>query len=90
MKTERAEELGAVIGDQKLVEQERKELGLMPDAPLSLYSPNGVERDRVRTRKALRVIAAHPVWYLRVMLKRMWGMLKFAGEPLPYYGSMGY
>jgi len=23
------------------------------------------------------------------MLKRMWGMLKFAGEPLPYYGSMG-
>ena len=87
--TERAAEFGAVIGDTKLVEQERKELGLGPDAPLTLYSPNGVERDRARTRKALRVIAAHPLWYSGVMLKRMWGMLKFAGEPIPYYGSMG-
>ncbi len=87
--TERAAEFGAVIGDTKLVEQERKELGLGPDEPLTLYSPNGVERDRARTRKALRVIAAHPLWYSGVMLKRMWGMLKFAGEPIPYYGSMG-
>ncbi len=87
--TERAAEFGAVIGDTQLVEQERKELGLGPDAPLTLYSPNGVERDRARTRKALRVIAAHPLWYSGVMLKRMWGMLKFAGEPIPYYGSMG-
>ncbi len=87
--TERAAEFGAVIGDAKLVEQERKELGLGPEAPLTLYSPNGVERDRARTRKALRIIAAHPIWYSGVMLKRMWGMLKFAGEPIPYYGSMG-
>ena len=87
--TERAAEFGAVIGDTQLLEQERKELGLGPDAPLTLYSPNGVERDRARTRKALRVIAAHPLWYSGVMLKRMWGMLKFAGEPIPYYGSMG-
>lgn len=87
--TERAAEFGAVIGDTKLVEQERKEMGLDPDVPLTLYSPNGVERDRARTRKALRVIAAHPLWYSGVMLKRMWGMLKFAGEPIPYYGSMG-
>ena len=87
--TERAAEFGAVIGDTNLVEQERKELGLGTDVPLTLYSPNGVERDRARTRKALRVIAAHPLWYSGVMLKRMWGMLKFAGEPIPYYGSMG-
>jgi hypothetical protein len=87
--TERAAEFGAVIGDTKLVEQERKEMGLGPDVPLTLYLPNGVERDRARTRKALRVIAAHPLWYSGVMLKRMWGMLKFAGEPIPYYGSMG-
>ncbi|MGI8918550.1 MAG: ArnT family glycosyltransferase [Pyrinomonadaceae bacterium] len=87
--TARAAEFGAVIGDSKLVEQERKELGLGPDVPLTLYSPNGVERDRARTRKALRVIAAHPLWYSGVMLKRIWGMLKFAGEPIPYYGSMG-
>jgi 4-amino-4-deoxy-L-arabinose transferase-like glycosyltransferase len=87
--TDRAAEFGAVMGDAKLVEQERKELGLSEDAPLTLYSPNGVERDRARTRKALRVIVSHPIWYGGVMLKRMWGMLKFAGEPLPYYGSMG-
>lgn len=87
--TERAAEFGAVIGDTALVEQERKELGLPPDAPFKLYSPDGVQRDRARVRKALRVIAAHPVWYGGVMLKRMWGMLKFAGKPLPYYGSMG-
>jgi 4-amino-4-deoxy-L-arabinose transferase-like glycosyltransferase len=87
--TSRAAEFGAVFGDAKLVEQERKELGLASDAPLTLYSPNGVERDRARTRKALRVIAAHPLWYSGVMLKRMWGLLKFTGEPTPYLGSMG-
>lgn len=87
--TERAAEFGAVIGDSLLVEQERKELGLPPDAAFGLYWPNGVERDRARTRKAMRVIAAHPMWYAGVMLRRMWGMMKFAGAPLPYYGSMG-
>jgi 4-amino-4-deoxy-L-arabinose transferase-like glycosyltransferase len=87
--TDRAAEFGAVVDDQKVVEQERKELGLPDDAPLTLYSPNGVERDRARVRKALKVIAAHPLWYSGVMLKRMWGMLKFAGEPIPYHGSMG-
>lgn len=87
--TERAAEFGAVIGDTALIEQERKEMNLAPDAPLGLYWPNGVERDRARTRKALSVIAAHPVWYAGVMARRMWGMLKYAGEPIPYYGSAG-
>ena len=87
--TERGPEFGAVIGDQLLIEQERKEMGLPPGAPLGLYSPNGVERDRARTRKALSVIAQHPIWYSGVMMKRMWGMLKYAGGPIPYYGSMG-
>lgn len=87
--SERAAEFGAVMGDSRLVEQERKEMELPADAPLDLYWPNGVERDRARTRKALSVIAAHPVWYSGLMLHRMWGMLKFGGAPLPYYGSMG-
>lgn len=87
--TERAAEFGAVYGDSLLVEQERKELRLAPDAPLDLYQPDGVERDRARTRKALKVIATHPVWYSGVMLRRMWGQLKFAGRPLPHSGSMG-
>jgi 4-amino-4-deoxy-L-arabinose transferase-like glycosyltransferase len=87
--TERAAEFGAVVGDTLLIEQERKELGLPDDASLDLYRPNGVERDRERTRKALRVIAAHPFWYAGVMVRRMWGNLKFAGAPRPYQGSMG-
>lgn len=87
--TERAAEFGAVFGDAALIEQERKEMNLPPDAPLGLYWPNGVERDRARTRKALRVITAHPLWYAGVMTRRMWGMLKYAGKPLPYYGSAG-
>lgn len=87
--TERAAEFGAVFGDSNLIEQERREMNLAPDAPLGLYWPNGVERDRARTRKALRVIVAHPVWYAGVMAHRMWGMLKYAGEPLPFYGSAG-
>jgi Dolichyl-phosphate-mannose-protein mannosyltransferase len=87
--TERAAEFGAVFGDGALIEQERTEMGLAPDTPLGLYWPDGVERDRARTRKALKVIAAHPVWYAGVMARRMWGMLKYAGKPLPYYGSAG-
>jgi hypothetical protein len=87
--TQRAAEFGAVFGDANLIEQERKEMNLPPDAPLGLYWPDGVERDRARTRKAVRVIAAHPVWYAGVMTRRMWGMLKYAGEPLPFYGSAG-
>ena len=64
-------------------------MGVPAGAPFSLYYPDGVKRDRERARKALSVIVSHPVWYSGVMLRRMWGMLKVAGEPLPYYGSSG-
>jgi 4-amino-4-deoxy-L-arabinose transferase-like glycosyltransferase len=87
--TERAAEFGAVFGDQALIEQERIAMGVPADAPFSLYYPDGVKRDRERARKAVAVIVRHPVWYAGVMLRRMWGMLKVAGEPLPYYGSSG-
>lgn len=87
--TERAAEFGAVYGDANVVEQERKELGLAPDAPLGLYWPDGVSRDRERTRKALRVIFSHPVWYARVMARRMWGVLNYTGAPSTFYGYPG-
>jgi hypothetical protein len=87
--TERAAEFGAVYGDANLLAQERAALGLAPDAPLGLYWPDGVRRDRERTRKALSVIVSHPVWYAGVMLRRMWGVLNYAGEPSPFYGSAG-
>lgn len=87
--TDRAKEFGAVYGDEALLEQERAESGLPPDTPFTLYSPNGVERDRARAQKAFKVIRAHPLWYARVMLRRMAGVLKYVGTPNGYYGSAG-
>jgi 4-amino-4-deoxy-L-arabinose transferase-like glycosyltransferase len=88
--TERAAEFGAVYGDRNLLEQERTQLGIpADDKSFSLYYPDGVKRDRERAQKALSIIRAHPVWYAGVMLRRMAGVLKFAGQPEPYYGSSG-
>jgi hypothetical protein len=87
--TSRAAEFGAVFGDANVIEQERAEMGLAPDAPLAMYWPDGLERDRARMRKALTVIKAHPFWFAGVMMKRMAGMLKYAGEPVPYMGTAG-
>jgi hypothetical protein len=88
--TSRAAEFGAVYGDANLIEQERAEMGLAPDAPLSLYWPDGLQRDRARMRKSLAVITAHPFWFAGVMMNRMMGMLKYAGEPVPYMGTAGF
>lgn len=87
--TDRAAEFGAVYGDAALIEQERVALGVAAGAPFTLYYPNGVERDRARARKSLKIIAQNPVWYAGVMLRRMAGMLKYVGEPVPGMGSAG-
>ncbi|HEX6732501.1 MAG TPA: glycosyltransferase family 39 protein [Pyrinomonadaceae bacterium] len=87
--TERAAEFGAVYGDQALIERERAELGVSRDTPFTLYHPDGVRRDRERTRRAFAVIRAHPFWYVKVMFRRMIGVLKFAGTPIPFIGSSG-
>src|SRR5262245_58488500 len=87
--TSRAAEFGAVYGDAALLEQERQALGVTPGAQFSLYYPDGVRRDRERARRAVAVILAHPVWYAGVMLRRMAGVLKFAGTPERFYGSAG-
>jgi 4-amino-4-deoxy-L-arabinose transferase-like glycosyltransferase len=87
--TSRAAEFGAVFGDANVIEQERAELGWPSDATLELYWPDGLERDRARMRKSLSVIKAHPFWFAGVMTKRMAGMLKYAGEPVPYFGTAG-
>ncbi|MDQ3754083.1 MAG: glycosyltransferase family 39 protein [Acidobacteriota bacterium] len=87
--TELGRSYGFVFGDDKMIEVERIRMGLPPDFPLKLLWPDGIRRDRERAREALAVIKKHPVWYAGVMLRRMWGMLKVAGAPLPYYGSAG-
>jgi len=80
---------GFLFGDDKMVALERARMGLPADAPLEVQWPDGIRRDRERTRESLRFIRQHPIWYAGVMLGRMWGMLKVAGDPLPYTGTSG-
>lgn len=87
--TELGRNNGFLYGDDKLIERERTKMGLPADFPIEAQWPDGIRRDRERVRESLAFIKQHPVWYAGVMLKRMWGMLKVAGEPLPYYGSNG-
>jgi 4-amino-4-deoxy-L-arabinose transferase-like glycosyltransferase len=87
--TERATEFGAVYGDARLLAEERAAMALAPDSPVTLYWPDGVRRDRERTRRALAVISSHPIWYAGVVARRMWGMLNYSGEPSPFYGYAG-
>ena len=80
---------GFMFGDQKMLERERIRMGLPEGTIMKPQWPDGIRRDKERTREALSFIKQHPVWYAGVMLRRMWGMLKVAGEPSPYYGSSG-
>jgi hypothetical protein len=87
--TELGQQHGFILGDVKMLEVERQRMGLPADMPLDIQWPDGIRRDRERTRESLAFIRQHPVWYLGVMLGRMWGMLKVAGDPVPHTGSSG-
>jgi hypothetical protein len=87
--TELGRQHGFILGDQAMVEHERVKMGLPSNYPIEAMWPDGIKRERERTREALDFIKQHPLWYAGVMLHRMWGMLKVAGAPLPYYGSAG-
>ena len=80
---------GFLFGDDKLTEVERVKMGWPADRRFDLQWPDGIRRDRERTRESLAFISQHPIWYLGVMLGRMWGMLKVAGDPVPYCGISG-
>lgn len=87
--TELGRQHGFLFGDDKLIEHERKKLGFAPDFPIEMQWPDGIRRDKERTRESLEFIKQHPVWYAGVMFGRMWGMLKVAGDPVPYSASSG-
>jgi 4-amino-4-deoxy-L-arabinose transferase-like glycosyltransferase len=87
--TELGRSNGFLFGDDRMVALERARMGLPPDAPLEVQWPDGIRRDRERTRESLAFIRQHPIWYAGVMLRRMWGMLKVAGDPVPYCGTSG-
>ena len=87
--TNRGAEFGAPCCDEQMIEQDRHDMGLGPDAQLGLFWPDGIRRDRQRGQKALTVIKSHPFWYAGVIARRAWGHLKFAGRPAPSVGSAG-
>jgi hypothetical protein len=49
-----------------------------PDYYGTLYAPDGIERERARTRRALSVIRSHPMWFVGVMFRRAASMLRLA------------
>lgn len=76
--------------DEKLLEHERKKYGWPADMKVDLQWPDGIRRDNERTRESLAFIKQHPVWQAGAMLRRMWGMLKVAGDPVPYCTTSGF
>ena len=88
--TERgAKEFGAAPNDRDLVEQERAALKAPSGTPFDLYYPDGIQRDRERTRKAIAIIRQHPFWYAGTVVNRMAAVMKYAGPPSGIYGSAG-
>ncbi len=67
--------------DVELTRMEAEEAG-RPEYASSLFKPDGFERDRARTRRALRVIGAHPFWFAGVMARRAASMLRLERTPL--------
>lgn len=87
--TELGKQHGFRLGDHLMLERERLKMGVPADARFEIMWPDGIRRENERRRESVEFIQQHPVWYAGVMLHRMWGMLKIAGAPLPYYGSAG-
>ena len=87
--TDRGTEFVAPCCDAEMIEQDRREMGLPPDAPLGLHFPDGISRDRERGRRAFAIIKVHPLWYAGVIAKRALGHLKLAGRPVRSLGSTG-
>ena len=53
-----------------------------PNYALVLFGPDGIERDRLRIRRGLSVVGAHPVWYSGVMFRRAVSFFKLARVPI--------
>jgi hypothetical protein len=53
-----------------------------PEYANSLFTPDGVERDRARLARGFAVVRAHPFWFAGVMIRRAAGMLRLERTPL--------
>jgi len=73
--------LGLPATDQELLRGEA-ETFQRPDYADSLFTPDGVARDRARVARGVSVIRAHPIWFFSVMLRRAASMLRLERTPL--------
>ena len=87
--TERGPEFGAPCCDAEMIEQDRGAMNAPADAKVSLYFPDGIRRDRDRGKRALNIVAHHPLWFAGVVGRRMAGHLKYFGDPVPHLGTAG-
>ncbi|HSB11129.1 MAG TPA: glycosyltransferase family 39 protein [Blastocatellia bacterium] len=70
---------GAVRADTEVASQEAA-LYNDPRYAGSWTTPDGIRRDRDRTRRSLDIILKHPAWYAGVMLGRCADMLKYSAH----------
>lgn len=70
---------GAVSKDTEVADQEAESYN-DPRYSGSWTTPDGITRDRDRTRRSLDVILHHPIWYSGVMLERCGEMLKYSAH----------
>jgi 4-amino-4-deoxy-L-arabinose transferase-like glycosyltransferase len=73
--------LGLPQTDMELIRGEA-ESAHRPEYANSLFTPDGIERDRARLRRGFAVIRAHPIWFARVMVQRGASMLRLERTPL--------
>ncbi|MFL6333795.1 MAG: ArnT family glycosyltransferase [Pyrinomonadaceae bacterium] len=78
---DREHRFGLPDTDLGLTRMEAEEAG-RPEYAAALFTPDGVERDRRRTRRALAVIRENPVWFAWVMSRRAGSMLRLERTPL--------
>ncbi|HJZ82040.1 MAG TPA: glycosyltransferase family 39 protein [Pyrinomonadaceae bacterium] len=67
--------LGIPATDVRIMKQE-SEIYQRPDYYGTLFSPDGVERERARLARGLAVIRAHPFWFAGVMARRASSMVR--------------
>jgi 4-amino-4-deoxy-L-arabinose transferase-like glycosyltransferase len=67
--------------DIELIQEEAARTGNAEYAK-SLFSPDGVERDRARLKRGFEVIRAHPFWFAGVMAQRASSMVRLERTPV--------
>jgi 4-amino-4-deoxy-L-arabinose transferase-like glycosyltransferase len=73
--------LGLPQTDVELIRSEA-ETSKRPDYANSLFTPDGIERDRARLARGFAVIRSHPFWFAGVMIRRAASMLRLERTPL--------